>query len=625
MWGCKAVPKKGMSKIEDFQEQLSERVKGNFLLHLFINDVKFLITAIILTPIAICGVMLIPKVWEVSPEDFKPKIKISGLDFLQAKTLAKTAREHESQGDYEAALYSWNVALSNHPTNTENLRSAISAFLEIERPSPKQVSQNINYSIWLLRLNQTNFSDLEIIAETFDRSRLDQLQYSLLNPHEEKLTEPMRAAYSRTLFNLFKHEEFNSQWQQLSQATRSEPNNALYGSAYAALWGTPAESERNLSELNAVAKNNPTDRRSRQLLLLIHFQKKNAIDYHETLSELREQRNDSYSHHLGYWTLLFQLGDSRQSLKLATNYDKPPTNANDLITHLNLLRKLGEPQAANVLVKQNIQSFGGDTSLYSNYADLLIELNDWDHLREIAINLRKLNTESRANALSYYLEGTADAKQKRRNSADTAFEKFANSISKEDLQSEDNVARELTQLGFPKHALRLLTQVESKYVEDPKYWYSRVGCAFRVRDYSDMRHASEKAFKLDPNNSNYKSALAESLLLLREDPARAVRLTLELMSENPNSFSHHINHVIALTINQRVEDAAALFNRIRFDSAPDAQARAAYHYAHFGIAFLQNDYQEAYQISKLITDSLLSNQEREWFMTCREIISDQIL
>ena len=614
-----------MSKIQEFQEQLSERVKGNFLLHLFINDVKFLIAAVVLTPIIIGGVLLIPKIWEVSPEGFKPKVKISGIDFIQARTLAKTAQRHEKEGDYEAALYSWNVAISNHPTETKNLQSAIASFLNIEHPTPKQISQNINYSLWLLKLNQTNFSDLEIIAETLDRSRLDQLQFSLLSPHEDELTEPMRAAYARTLFNLFRHKEFNNQWQQLSESTRSLPSNILYGSAYTALWGTPAEAEKNLTEIKEFAANNPSDRHSRQLLLLIHYQQKNTAAYQATLSELIATQNDSYSHHLGYWTLLSQTGNSERSLKLASDYEKPPTNANDLIAHLRLLRELGAPETANTLVQKHIQSFSGETSLYSNYADLLIELNDWDRLREIAINLRKLNSESRATSLSYYLEGTADAKQKRRNSADTAFAKFSSSVATDDVQSENNLAKELTQLGFPMHALRLLTQVESKYEDSSKYWYSRAGYAFRVRNYQDMRHASEKAFNLEPSNSNFKSALAEALLLLREDPSRAVRLTLELVNENPNSFSHHINHVIALTINQRVEDAAALFEQIPLDAAPDAQAQAAYHYAHFGIAFLQNDFEKAHQISQLVPDSLLSDKEREWFSSCRDVISNQTM
>ena len=158
-----------MSRLTEFQEALSERVKGYFLLHLFINDIKFLVAFIILAPIAVGGVLLIPKIWTITPEDFTPKIKVSGIDFIQSWALARTARQQEIEGDFDAALYSWEVAISNYPTKTENLRSAIASFLKLDQPSDRQSSRNLNYSIWLLKLNKTNSTDLELVAETLDR------------------------------------------------------------------------------------------------------------------------------------------------------------------------------------------------------------------------------------------------------------------------------------------------------------------------------------------------------------------------------------------------------------------------------------------------------------------------
>ncbi len=613
-----------MSKFSEFQEQLSEKVKGNFLLHLFINDIKFLIAAIVLTPIAIGGVLLIPKIWEVSPEDFRPRVKISGLDYVQSITLAKTAREHEDAGDYEAALYSWNAAIANYPTQTENLRSAIAAFLELDRPTVKQTRQNINYSLWLLRLNQTNFTDLAVIAESLDRSRLDSLQFSLLSPLEDKLTEPMRAAYSRSLFNLFRHQEFNTQWQKLSEATKSSPENALYGAAYKALWASPAEAEASRAELESRVESDETQLLARQLLLLVHFQQKNTSAYQTVLTDLVEADRDRYSHHIAYWTLLHQVGKTEDALERARDFERVPTDIGDLVNHVNLFRQLGVPKLADELVTKHLNAFPPEVGLYSTYADLLIELSDWDRLREIAIGLRKINTEAAAVSLSYYLEGTADANQSRQNSASAAFEKFSASVSDEDLNSELGIARELIALGFSNHALKLLEKVEADNKNDPAYWYTRAGCAFRTRAYEKMRDCSARALDLDPQNARFKSAVVESLLLLREDPARTVRLTLELVTANPTSFSHNINHVLALLLNQRVDEASALLQRIPEESAPDAQARAAHHYAEFGVAFLSGDFQQAREIGALIPSSLLSDKEQEWFDQCQETIKTQL-
>lgn len=610
-----------MSRLTEFQEALSERVKGYFLLHLFINDIKFLVAFIILAPIAVGGVLLIPKIWTITPEDFTPKIKVSGIDFIQSWALARTARQQEIEGDFDAALYSWEVAISNYPTKTENLRSAIASFLKLDQPSDRQSSRNLNYSIWLLKLNKTNSTDLELVAETLDRSRLDQLQYSLLAPREKELTEPMRAAYSRSLFNLYRHQEFNKQWEKLNDSTRKSPKNSLYGTAYTALWGTPREIEENIDQLRKSVDQTESSLLAKQLLLLVYFHQENDSEYQNILNMLVSSGNARYSHHIGYWTLLTKRDKTSQALELAANHTESPPTVSDLVNHLTLLRGLGAPELADALIQKHIDLFPQDTYLYSAYADLLIELSDWNRLRDIAITLRKLTTDSRATSLSYYLEGTADAKQSRSNAATTAFEKFSSSVSDEGLGSEVGIAKELNKLGFPNHALKLLKQVESNYLSTATYWYTRAGFGFHTQDYSEMRSASEKALALEPDNVHYKSAVVESLLLLREDPSKAVRITLELSNKNPQSFSYLINHVIALTLNSRVEEAAELLRQIPEESAPDAQARTAYHYASFGVKFLSGDYQEAKKAAAKVPEELLSTREREWFDESRITIS----
>ena len=613
-----------MSRLVEIQEKLSEKVKGNFLLHLLINDIKFLIALLTLTPIAIGGVLLIPKIWEIAPDHFIPKIKVSGLDFIQSWALARTARQHESQGDFDAALYSWEAAISNHPTKTKYLRAAIASFLELEQPTPKQISSNLNYSTWLLRLNQTNFTDLDLVIETLDRSRLDQLQYSLLTPLEPKLTESMRAAYSRSLFNLLKYQEFNEQWQKLSEPIRRSPANVLYGAAYTALRSSSQEAEESKLKLEKSLTDSNSSLLAKQLLLLVHFHRKDDTGYETILGKLILSEQAQYSHHLGYWTLLTQLDKTDQALKLASHHSEKPIIVEDLINHVTLLRGLGVPEIAHDLIQNNLESFPAETSLYLTYADLLIELLDWDRLREIAITLRKLNTDDHATSLSYYLEGTADAKQSRNNAAGKAFEKFSTSASENGIVSDLSIAKELGQFGFPDHALTLLKQVETKLQDNASYWNTRAGFALQQNDFNEMKLASEKAVSLEPTNSRYKSTLVESLLNLREEPAMAVRLTLELISKNPNSFSHHINHVIALTLNRRVEEAAELLRQIPVESAPNAQARATFYYAKFSIEFLENDYEKAMELAPRVPEELLSTREREWFNSSIEISSKQL-
>ena len=608
-----------MSKIQHLKERTEEKMNESFLLHLFINDWKFLVALGILAPLIIGGLLLIPRIWVVSPEGFRPTVKISGLDYLQSWSLGRTAREQERRGEYAEALYSWEVAISNHPTKVENLRSAIKAFRLAKDTDAKQRYRSVNYSLWLLKLNQTNLTDIELIAETLDSARLDELQYALLKPHEEQLSEPARAAYCRTLFNLFRHDQFDEQWDRLSTETRSTPQNQLYRTAYEALWGSAIQAEKSRQQLEDFALQ-PDAILARQLLLLVLFQEEDSRNYARVLNLMKSDQQDRYAHHIGYWTVLAKADRREQALELARSHPVAPDNVNDFVNHINFYRDNEALDLALEFAQTHIQSFPADTYVFSSYANLLIELQDWNRLREIAITLRKTNSQKSAVSLSYYLEGTADIKQNRSNSAANAFGKFSDAPQNGGLNSEVSIAQELSRLGFPEHAHRMLLRIEEEHATEPEYWYTRTGCAFQSRRYQDMLNAANRALALEPENTNYQCAVAESLLLVREDPARAIRLTLELTTRQPQSFSHHINHVLALLLNYRIEEAADYFRRIPKEKAPDTQALAAYNYAKFGLEVYQERYEEAYATAKSIPVELLSDQEKEWFDECRRTI-----
>lgn len=608
-----------MSNIQKIKDRTEEKMNESFLLHLFLNDWKFLAAFAILAPLVIGGLLLIPRVWVVSPEGFRPTVKISGLDYLQSWSLGRTARKQEAREEYDKALYSWEVAISNHPTKIENLRSAIKAFRLSKETTGKQRDRNVNYSLWLLKLNQTNLTDIELIAETLDTARLDELQYVLLKPHEEELSEAARAAYCRTLFNLFQHDQFNEQWERLSAATQNIPKNQMYRTAYEALWSSSVQAAKSRQELEAFAQQ-PDAVLARQLLLLVFFQEGDYRSYARVLNLMTTAQQARYAHHLGYWSVLAKADRREQALELARNHPVPPDNISDFVNHINFYRSTQALELADEFAQTHLQSFPADTYVFSAYANLLIELEDWNRLREIAITLRKANSQKSALSLSYYLEGTADIKQNRSNSAANAFGKFSDAPQDDGLNSEISIAQELSRLGFPDHAHRMLVRIEAGHNSEPEYWYTRTGCAFQSRDYRDMLNAAEHALALAPENPNYQTALAESLLLVREDPARAIRLTLELTTRQPTSFSHHINHVLALLLNYRIEEAAEYFARIPEEKAPDTQARAAYHYAKFGLEFHQERYQDAYKTAKTIPVELLSDREREWFDQCRATI-----
>ncbi len=607
-----------MSRFAELQEALSEKVKGVYLLHLLINDLKFLLAAVILTPLAIGGIALIPKIWKVTPEGFSPIVRVSGLDFIQSYSLARTAREQVTAGKIEDALYSWEVAIANQPADQENLRGAIQTFLQHDDPTPKQVERNVRYSIWLLRVNQTNRTDLELVASTFDRVRLDRALEILLQDHQADLTENTRACYSRSLFNLGRYDAFQTQWEQLSESTREQQDNKLYGLAYQAIIGSNRPENAALRELIALGKEGEQIDLAQQLLLLIYYYRREPAPYREILADLQSREKDRYAQHITLWNLMATNNQIAQAIALSKAHEQGPENIFNLINHARFLRNFDSTLAAFDHYQTHLENFFPDPKLYAAYATLLIEMGRWNTLREAAIHLRTQNVTQDANAISYYLEGTADARQSRSNGARVAFEKFLKIASTEQTTFDLSMATQMVELGYPKQALELVRYIEPAQKTKPGYWYARAGIAFASNDYEEMKQASERAYELEPTNPHYKASVVESLLLLRQEPARIVALSLELTAEQPNNFAYHINHVLGLLLNERIEEAAERFRILNTEMAPDAIGRAAYQYAKFSIEFLQGNYSQAQESLKTLPLNLLSSHEREFIAECQK-------
>ena len=77
-----------------------------------------------------------------------------------------------------------------------------------------------------------------------------------------------------------------------------------------------------------------------------------------------------------------------------------------------------------------------------------------------------------------------------------------------------------------------------------------------------MLAAAQAAFQLMPTEWVFKNNYAGALITLRQRPEEAVRLTLQLVNQQPNSVITKINHSLALLQNQRTREAEILLRGI---------------------------------------------------------------
>src|SRR5687768_10582973 len=77
---------------------------------------------ILLLPLAM---LFLFKVWLVTPANFAPAVKVSGLDLIQAGSSRRRAAQQAAQGRFEEALQSWRIAVANNPGNPDLIRSSL--------------------------------------------------------------------------------------------------------------------------------------------------------------------------------------------------------------------------------------------------------------------------------------------------------------------------------------------------------------------------------------------------------------------------------------------------------------------------------------------------------------------
>ena len=91
------------------------------------------------------------KLWQATPEDFKPVVKVSWLDYLQSWTLQRRANQDLAVGNPEAASGALAAAIGNDPGNPHLFRLQLDVIRQMP-PSLSSGKECALYGSWLLRL-----------------------------------------------------------------------------------------------------------------------------------------------------------------------------------------------------------------------------------------------------------------------------------------------------------------------------------------------------------------------------------------------------------------------------------------------------------------------------------------
>ncbi|MBI2924802.1 MAG: hypothetical protein HYY24_03750 [Verrucomicrobia bacterium] len=572
--------------------------------------------------IVLCGLLgviflalFLPKMWVTSPAGFLPVVKVSGLDFAQAWSLKRTARQAMAAGRYEDAAYAWQSAFANNPGNPKLARGALENFLHLERPG-KTAGSAIQQALWLLRLTGTNTVDLELAARVFEKNRFYEFVLDLLDARKDSLSPALETAALKSLFHLGQMDEFARRWDLGGERLKADAELPLYHAAYLAGAGPVGTQAEGKQRLDSVLSDPARRTLANRLLLLVAARRTDATLYEDALHRLEEHQEDALLDHVGFWRLLAATGRKDEAVQLAQAYPHPPSAPAETVQLAQTYAALGLRDYALEFLQRYAPKFAYAERVWLTYAQLLMEAKQWDDLRELALRIRREDTvRDRLAGFSFYLEGRAELALDRKENAEAAFQKVAGARF-ENRALGLTTARNLLRLGDPAAARDVLLKLGPGAEGDFTYWNFLFAAANELKDTDLMLSSVSQAYKLRPNDVPTMNNYAATLLIHRLRPDEIIKLTVQLRARDPRSLAATINHAFALLLNQRAREAEALLRTVDIAKLIPAHA-SLYHLGLFDACVAQQKFDAAWRASGKINLQHLYPNQVKWLEETR--------
>jgi hypothetical protein len=553
----------------------------------------------------------VPAIWRTSPAGFQPIVKISGLDWLKSWSLQRTASKAMASGQTNEAIHAWGAASIHNPGNPDLTRGLLQALLQ-DTTKTNYVGAALQQAFWLLRLTHTNQTDLELTDRILEHYGLHTVLLQLLRPMEDRLSPTLAASYLKALFNSGQIDLFRKFWDQRANQLPNDPELPIYHAAYQAGWGDASVASNAWARLDAGQTDGSTRSLANHLEMLASFHTKDVSRFEASLKRSTDWKSVNLLDQLNYWRLLVVADQRPKAVKLAQAYGVPPGSPAETILLAEMLAELGLRKEARDCLANHAPRFADSQEVWLAYANLLLADQQWDSLVALASQIRQ--EKALHNALvgySYYLEGRAELAKQHRVQAQQAFDKsseyqFGNAV----LAAA--VAKSLTALGFPQTAKTLLLKYQAQLANNPEYWQAVYQAAASLKDETLLFGAAKEMFRLSPDSWLARYYYSAALITLRTQPDEAVKLTVQLPAQQPNSTGAKINHCLALALVGRVQEAETALKSIDPSKLKPNEA-TAYYLGLFQVHVNLRQFDQARQVSSHINREFLFPTEEKWF------------
>ncbi len=558
------------------------------------------------------GVGMFLKMWTTTPSHIEPAIKISLFDRLQAASLASSAHVLEEKGNYADAKASWTLAVANDPGNLNLIRGTLRV-LGKESATHQTGREAAIYGSWLLRLTQTNRSDLSLVIKTLEHTRRYQEIGQLLEGEQPQLTAETQAVRLRALFHFGQYRQFQKVWERSPDLFGENKRLQLYYLGLTAILNQNPEDFRALKDAyNALDPYDPHYLESRQIAIRAHAAGQHTGTCHRLLKELVDRRMATLPDHLFYWHLLIRNGLGELILNDLEDVGQPATES-EAVNLARTLHLAGHKSESAAAAQNALKVFGASApDLWLQFGNQLAVDQEWHQLNTLAQEVHRHEAVSdRIGPMAQYWEALTALQSDHPDKAAALFQTIVQSPPRSP-QMRFALATRLLSLGQDEAADALVEGLDGKTNEVRTYWGVRIGAAIQAKDSALFLSVAKAAYNSSPEFAPHINNYLSALLGERQRTNLVMELSKKLMASNPDQIAFRLNRAHALCLNADWDQAVAILDKIEPNERTAPAIKADYQLARFRLAAGQGNRERMSELHKSMDLSHFMPVTEEW-------------